>query len=69
MTFCFLKKCVEKVPFCNSGHIVGRNHGGLHIHTQKIVILMRNQPYVTFMVPWQYWLGVVKLKSAFSVTT
>ena len=42
-----------------------RDHEGLRYLTKT---LTRNQPHNTFMLPWQYWLGITKLKSAFSMT-
>ena len=42
-----------------------RDHKCLHFLTKNI--LTRNQPHNAFTVPWQYWLGRIKPKSAFRV--
>ena len=34
-----------------------RDHEDLYFLTKK---LTRNQPHNTFMVPWQYWLGITQ---------
>ena len=31
-------------------------------------VLTRDQSHNTFMMPWQYWSGIIKPKSAFIVT-
>ena len=42
-----------------------KDHGGLGFSGQNIT---QNQFHNTILVPWQYWLGITKPKSPFSMT-
>ena len=43
-----------------------RDHGGMGFSGQKKS--HKNQLHNTILVPWQYWVGISKPKSAFSMT-
>ena len=54
---------VHTVPY-STVVVYIRSYGGLGLSAQK---LTKNLLHNTILVPWQYWLGITKPKSAFSM--